>query len=68
MTMTVTQARDAATDGAERKVQQGLSGIRFVSIIRRFLGGPRQYDPARHYMRGPGPKCREKAGLSVRAL
>lgn len=26
------------------------------------------YRPELHYMRGPGPKCREKAGLSVRAL
>jgi hypothetical protein len=26
------------------------------------------YRPERHYMRGPGPKCREKHGLSQRAL
>jgi hypothetical protein len=26
------------------------------------------YRPERHYMRGPGPKCREKAALSERAL
>ena len=26
------------------------------------------YRPELHYMRGPGPKCREKQGLSVRAF
>lgn len=26
------------------------------------------YRPERHYMRGPGPKCREKHGLSASAL
>jgi len=26
------------------------------------------YRPELHYMRGPGPKCREKHGLSGRAL
>ncbi len=26
------------------------------------------YRPELHYMRGPGPKCRGKAGLSVREL
>ena len=26
------------------------------------------YRPECHYMRGPGPKCREKCGLSERAL
>ena len=26
------------------------------------------YRPERHYMRGPGPKCREKLGLAERAL
>jgi hypothetical protein len=26
------------------------------------------YRPERHYMRGPGPKCREKYGLSGPAL
>jgi hypothetical protein len=26
------------------------------------------YRPECHYMRGPGPKCREKRGLSGRAL
>lgn len=26
------------------------------------------YRPERHYMRGPGPKWREKHGQSVRAL
>jgi len=26
------------------------------------------YRPERHYMRGPGPKCHEKHGLSVNAL
>jgi hypothetical protein len=26
------------------------------------------YRPELHYMRGPGPKCREKYGLSVSAL
>lgn len=26
------------------------------------------YRPECHYMRGPGPKCREKYGLSGRAL
>ena len=27
-----------------------------------------RYRPERHYMRGPGPKCREKHGLTERAL
>jgi len=27
-----------------------------------------RYRPERHYMRGPGPKWREKHGLSERAL
>jgi hypothetical protein len=26
----------------------------------RFVVGPAAYSPAAHYMRGPGPKCREK--------
>jgi hypothetical protein len=26
------------------------------------------YRPERHYMRGPGPKCREKHGLSETTL
>jgi hypothetical protein len=37
------------------------------SSILRFWTGliserPDQYQPERHYMRGPGPKCREKRG------
>ncbi len=28
--------------------------------VWRFALGPAVYHPAAHYMRGPGPKCREK--------
>lgn len=31
-----------------------------VAWIGRMISGPATYRPAEHYMRGPGPKCREK--------
>jgi hypothetical protein len=37
--------------------------VRVVSLlvlVWRFVIGPAVYRPAAHYMRGPGPKCREK--------
>lgn len=34
---------------------------RVVSTLERALGSHRErYEPSNHYMRGPGPKCREK--------
>ncbi|MGM4919242.1 hypothetical protein [Tardiphaga sp. 813_E8_N1_3] len=31
-----------------------------LARLWRFVIGPAVYRPAAHYMRGPGPKCREK--------
>ncbi len=33
------------------------------SALSVFLFGPATYHPERHYMRGPGPKWREKHGI-----
>lgn len=34
-----------------------------VRVRELLLGAPDdRYQPERHYMRGPGPKCREKTG------
>ena len=35
----------------------------FVWLLRRLVTGPASYHPGAHYMRGPGPKWREKHGL-----
>lgn len=35
-----------------------MAGI--LAWLWRFTIGPAVYRPAAHYMRGPGPKCREK--------
>ena len=34
----------------------------FLLLVQvwRIVVGPAVYHPAAHYMRGPGPKCREK--------
>ena len=34
-----------------------------LTWLRRLLTGPASYHPGAHYMRGPGPKWREKHGL-----
>lgn len=37
--------------------------VRLLSLLVqawRFVAGPAVYHPAAHYMRGPGPKYREK--------
>jgi len=39
--------------------------VRLLSLLVqawRFVAGPAIYHPAAHYMRGPGPKYREKMG------
>jgi hypothetical protein len=38
-----------------------------VHALTKFLigGGRPRYNPARHYMRGPGPKWAEKHGMSA---
>ncbi|BCH35275.1 hypothetical protein MesoLjLc_72050 [Mesorhizobium sp. L-8-10] len=60
--MTMTQTQDpAATDRTERKAQPDPSGNRVASIVRRLLQLPDRYDPARYYMRGPGPASRRKS-------
>jgi hypothetical protein len=33
-----------------------------LAWLWRFVIGPAVYRPSAHYMRGPGPKCREKNG------
>jgi len=45
----------------------GLHGtiIAALRALTRNLVDP--YRPERHYMRGPGPKCREKAALALQA-
>ena len=37
----------------------------WVSAVRDFIAP--QYRPERHYMRGPGPKCREMKAASAGA-
>ena len=39
--------------------------VELCRTLRRGLLDP--YRPERHYMRGPGPKCREKARLAAEA-
>jgi hypothetical protein len=34
-------------------------------LVLALLPGPAAYRPERHYMRGPGPKWRERHGVSV---
>jgi len=34
--------------------------VREVTLLRRLANLLNPYRPYRHYMRGPGPKCREK--------
>ena len=36
------------------------------SLPREVVASPKAYQPERHYMRGPGPACREKSVLSRR--
>ena len=39
----------------------GLGCLVSLAVFRRFdRPQPRKYEPARHYMRGPGPACRAK--------
>ena len=39
-----------------------------LDLLTAFWGGPvRQYRPEAHYMRGPGPKWREKHGRNKEA-
>jgi hypothetical protein len=53
-------------------IGEGTSGISSPAIMFRVVALRWQkqmtrlfdpYRPERHYMRGPGPKCREKHGL-----
>jgi hypothetical protein len=37
-----------------------------LANARRSLNGAGKYRPERHYMRGPGPKCREKHLVTYR--
>jgi hypothetical protein len=37
-----------------------------LANARRSLNGAGTYRPERHYMRGPGPKCREKHSVTRR--
>jgi len=46
----------------------GASGVSLQAALMEFWGTLRRglfdgYRPERHYMRGPGPKCGEKARL-----
>ncbi len=41
--------------------------VMFADIWRSFCDGLGGYHPERHYMRGPGPKWREKHGFSEQA-
>jgi hypothetical protein len=34
-----------------------------LAWLRHLISGPSNYHPGAHYMRGPGPKWREKHGL-----
>jgi hypothetical protein len=36
-----------------------------VKLVRTIIEGPGKYHPERHYMRGPGPKWREKHMFDV---
>ena len=50
---------------AQARDQRGLARKVALAIFRFILGsyGPRmRYRPEAHYMRGPGPKWREKHG------
>ncbi|UZE51174.1 hypothetical protein ONR75_11470 [Rhodopseudomonas sp. P2A-2r] len=45
--------------GAYGKALPGL----LAWLLRKLVTGPAAYHPGAHYMRGPGPKWREKHGL-----
>jgi hypothetical protein len=38
---------------------------RLAQLVRTVIEGPGKYHPERHYMRGPGPKWREKHMFDV---
>ncbi|MBX9712071.1 MAG: hypothetical protein K2X60_13645 [Xanthobacteraceae bacterium] len=40
----------------------GVSVLKFMTAA--LVGPGRKYQPEKHYMRGPGPKCREKQTLT----
>ena len=52
--------RDAGPDIAMRL------GRRRSTIVERLAKFLKPYRPYKHYMRGPGPKCREKTGADKR--
>lgn len=39
----------------------GVAMLKFLTVV--WVGSAQKYQPERHYMRGPGPKWREKQGL-----
>jgi hypothetical protein len=41
----------------------GLGLLVSLLVFRWMDPAPHRYDPARHYMRGPGPACRAKSGF-----
>ena len=50
------------------KTQKGMSLQRmFADVLRTLRDAFGGYHPELHYMRGPGPKWREKHGVSDRA-
>ena len=46
--------------------RERLRPTAMVATARRSLNGAGSYRPERHYMRGPGPKCREKHLVTYR--
>jgi hypothetical protein len=42
--------------------RSGATLLKFATVI--WVGSCERYHPENHYMRGPGPKWREKYGLS----
>jgi hypothetical protein len=39
------------------------AGMAICNALRIFVFGPLTYHPEQHYMRGPGPKWRQKHGV-----
>jgi hypothetical protein len=40
--------------------------VRIATLLAEVFARTRpRYEPAHHYMRGPGPKCREKGRLAM---
>jgi hypothetical protein len=61
-TGTSLRAELASVGTSAREMGQRL----LAAITRRMLGGFDSYRPELHYMRGPGPRWREKHGMTAR--